>query len=188
VKENMSSNRRDRENLSLRLISPQKSSPRKRPFESNNFLMEKKLRRCPHCNRYHPGSPQICASVHNDMSLSELNKDVSIRQVFGRFYQTLIESLPMDDPVFSKKLYAISGNSIRYVKICKLRCFSATARAKFFLDNVIRPSVVSGDGSKLHDLIEVIKGIEDDYLQELAKQISSSLAGKDLFLSSEDGK
>ena len=94
--------------------------------------------------------------------------------MFRDFYPQLVEMLPMDDVTFLSKLYTVNllpGNVKDQVQSMN----TSADKAAHFLDHVIKPSVTTGVGSLLDDLIKVIEDGEYDGVKKLAKLIRHSL-------------
>ena len=98
---------------------------------------------------------------------------MSTSEVFKQFFAKLAKSLPMDDPIFVAELFShdlLPGNHYDQVKSLATRADKAT----HFLDSVIRPSIVTDDGS-FNELLNVMEDSEYCNVKELAQQIRSKL-------------
>ena len=92
-------------------------------------------------------------------------------EVFQQFYSKLVETLPMDDPNFTAKLYS-SGLLSSYLKeyVESRSPATRTEKATRFLDQVIKPSMTSFD-----KLLHVMEDNEYQHVKELAEEIRTSL-------------
>ena len=170
---NTLSRHRKRANLSL-------DSPRhdNNVSSSNSLLVGSETRRpkqwCPTFNTAH-------TSVHSEITSSERTRDTLTLLVFHHFYQQLIAILPMDDSDFRRKLYRLRLDPSDVLTIYKLETsIPRKAKAKYFLDDVIMPSVTSMDGQSFYGLIKVMGDSDSVNLKDLAKLIKRSLAGEDV--------
>ena len=80
----------------------------------------------------------------------------------------------MNDTVFLAKLYSndlLPGGMNEIIKSIP----TASQRTTELLDNVIKPTINSNDGTRLGVLLEVMKDSEDDNLRRLASTILSAL-------------
>ena len=91
-------------------------------------------------------------------------------EVFQQFYSKLVKTLPMDDAVFTAKLFSnnlLPGNLKSQMKSEK----TSADKAVLFLDSVIEPSVTSDGGSSFDKLLHVMEDSEYQHVKELAKEI-----------------
>ena len=93
---------------------------------------------------------------------------------FSPFYAELVQTLPMNDVAFTAEL---SGNGLLPddLKDRLESLATSPAKAAYFLDHVIRPSVTSGDRKSLNELLDIME--DSDYhssMKELAKKIKHS--------------
>ena len=71
---------------------------------------------------------------------------MSANEVFTKFYLQLVTTLPIDDPLFTAKLFTndlLPGDHKGHVESLPTK----SDKASYFLDHVIKPSVTSNDGS-----------------------------------------
>ena len=90
--------------------------------------------------------------------------------IFQQFYSKLVETLPMDDPNFTAKLYSarlLSNYLKEYVE--SRSPATRTEKATRFLDQVIKPSMTSFD-----KLLHVMENSEYQHVKELVKQIKTN--------------
>ena len=103
------------------------------------------------------------------------NRSSQLVRVFQQFYSKLVETLPMDDAVFTAKLFSnnlLPGDLKNQLKLLHR---TSADKAVLFLDSVIEPSVTSDGGSSFDKLINVMEDSEYPHVKELAKQIKASL-------------
>ena len=101
---------------------------------------------------------------------------MSTSEVFKEFYCKLVETLPMNDVTFVAKLYSRGLLSREFKN--QLNCLSdktSAVKATMFLDSVIEPSVSTGVGSSLDQLLNVMEDSEHQGVKELAKLIRTSV-------------
>ena len=94
--------------------------------------------------------------------------------VFQQFYSKLVKTLPMNDVVFTAELYSRD----LFPDDLKEHVESLTTSAKkasYFLDHVIKPSVISGVGSSFDELLHVMEDSEYQSVKDLAKLVRNSL-------------
>ena len=103
------------------------------------------------------------ATCANDVSeVSSLSSEL-----FQQFYSKLVETLPMDDPNFTAKLYSARLLSSYLKEYVESRSpATRTEKATRFLDQVIKPSVTSFD-----KLLHVMEDSEYQHVKELAEEI-----------------
>ena len=95
-------------------------------------------------------------------------------ELFQQFYSKLVETLPMDDPNFTAKLYSARLLSSYLKEYVESRSpATRTEKATRFLDQVIKPSVTSFD-----KLLHVMEDSEYQHVKELAKQIKTGVLKK----------
>ena len=88
-------------------------------------------------------------------------------EVFQQFYSKLVETLPMDDPNFTAKLYSARLLSSYLKEYVESRSpATRTEKATRFLDQVIKPSMTSFD-----KLLHVMEDSEYQHVKELAEEI-----------------
>ena len=96
-------------------------------------------------------------------------------RVFQQFYSKLVETLPMDDAVFTAELFSndlLPGDLKNQLKLLHR---TSADKAVLFLDSVIEPSVTSDGGSSFNKLLNVMEDSEYLHVKELAKLIRTSL-------------
>ena len=102
------------------------------------------------------------------------------KEVYYEFYSQLVQSLPMEDPIFVSRLIKLLPGNLKAAVESKPTQAEATA---FFLDKGITPAVEIGDDRIFNILLSVMEMYNSIYLQELAKKIkdkikSDSVVGK----------
>ncbi|XP_065888160.1 NACHT, LRR and PYD domains-containing protein 12-like isoform X2 [Dysidea avara] len=101
--------------------------------------------------------------------------EMSTSEVFQHFFPQLVNILPMNDVTFIAQLFSsklLPGN----VKDQVRSQVTPADKATFFLDHVIKPSLLtSGLGSSFNKLLKVMEDSEYDDVKELSKQIRSRL-------------
>ena len=96
-------------------------------------------------------------------------------RVFQQFYSKLVETLPMDDAVFTAELFSndlLPGDLKNQLKLVHR---TSADKAVLFLDSVIEPSVTSDGGSSFDKLLHVMEDSEYQHVKELVVQIRASL-------------
>ena len=99
---------------------------------------------------------------------------MSLREVFQKFYDRLIESLPMNDKIFLGYLYQynlLPGDLYSRIQTKS----TSVEKAVLFLDCTIQPSLRIGDYGTFIRLLEVIQQSDYKYMRELAHQIEIEL-------------
>ena len=78
---------------------------------------------------------------------------MSSEQVFQQFYSKLVQTLPMDDAVFTVELFQMifPKNQLKLVHR------TSADKAALFLDSVNEPSVTSDGGSSFDKLLHVME-------------------------------
>ena len=103
-------------------------------------------------------------------------------ELFQQFYSKLVETLPMDYPNVTAKLYSARLLSSYLKEYVESRSpATRTEKATRFLDQVIKPSVTSFD-----KLLHVMEDSEYQHVKELVKRIKTNALKKRL-LTTEDG-
>ncbi|XP_065901851.1 NACHT, LRR and PYD domains-containing protein 3-like isoform X2 [Dysidea avara] len=100
--------------------------------------------------------------------------EMSTSKVFQHFYAKLVKTLPMDDAVFIAELFSanlLSGEAKHLVDSKP----TPASKAKYFLDHMIEPSVMTGVGRSFDNLIKVMENSEYDGVKELAEMIRCRL-------------
>ncbi|XP_065898529.1 NACHT, LRR and PYD domains-containing protein 3-like isoform X2 [Dysidea avara] len=100
--------------------------------------------------------------------------EVSTSKVFQLFYAKLVKTLPMDDAVFIAELFSanlLPGDVKDFVESKPSRAI----KASYFLDHMIKLSVMTGAGRSFDDLIKVMENSEYDSVKELAELIRCRL-------------
>ena len=94
-------------------------------------------------------------------------------EAFRKYYLKLVKTLPMDDTLFTAELFSndLPGDHKERVESLETKSDKAT----YFLDHVIKPSVISGVGSGFDKLLNVMEDSEYQGVKELAKQIRTSV-------------
>jgi len=98
---------------------------------------------------------------------------MSTSEVFKQFFATLVKSLPMGDSIFVAELFShdlLPGDHYDQVESQSTRA----DKAVFFLNHVIKSSLITDDGS-FNELLNVMEGSEYCNVKELAQQILSKL-------------
>ena len=103
---------------------------------------------------------------------NNVSKESSLNiEIFQQFYSKLVETLPMDDPYFTAKLYSARLLSSYLKEYVESRSpATRTEKATHFLDQVIKPSITSFD-----KLLQVMEDSEYQHVKELAEGIKTSL-------------
>ena len=103
---------------------------------------------------------------------NNVSKESSLNiEIFQQFYSKLVETLPMDDPYFTAKLYSARLLSSYLKEYVESRSpATRTEKATHFLDQVIKPSITSFD-----KLLQVMEDSEYQHVKELAEGIRTSL-------------
>ena len=99
---------------------------------------------------------------------------MSTSKVFQLFYAKLVKTLPMDDAVFIAELFSanlLPGDVKDFVESKPSRAI----KASYFLDHMIKLSVMTGAGRSFDDLIKVMENSEYDSVKELAELIRCRL-------------
>ena len=100
---------------------------------------------------------------------------MSSSAVFKEFYSRLVETLPMNDVIFIAKLYScdlLPDDLKEHVESLQ----TEAERTMYFIDNVIKPSVTSDNGSSSFDkLLNVMESCNYPCVKELANQIRASI-------------
>ena len=120
-------------------------------------------------NAISPNLNQDPSNVSEESSLSRS------KTVFQQFYSKLVETLPMDDAVFTTKLFSnnlLPGDLKNQLKLVHR---TSAEKAVLFLDSAVKPSVTSDDGSSFDKLLHVMEDIEYQRVKELAEEIRTSL-------------
>jgi len=94
-------------------------------------------------------------------------------EVFQYFYMQLVKTLPMNDVIFTARLFSrglLPGDVKNQVESKATRAGKAT----HFLDHAIKPSL-PGTLSIFKKLLKVMEDSEYDDVKELAKSITSTL-------------
>jgi len=89
---------------------------------------------------------------------------------FDKYYQEFVKCLPMDDPTFLDNLYSqdfLSGDMKNKIESMETK----TAKASYFLDQVIVPSLTMNNNNLLERLIKLIGDSESEVLQDLYKTL-----------------
>ena len=117
----------------------------------------------------------LAESTSSTTCTNDVSEESSLNtQVFQQFYNKLVETLPMDDPNFTAKLYSARLLSSYLKEYVESRSpATRTEKATRFLDQVIKPSVTSFD-----KLLHVMEDSEYQHVKELAEQIGTNLSCK----------
>jgi len=112
-------------------------------------------------------------TAHTNIITGEL-VEMSTSKVFQQFYPQLVEMLPMKDVTFLSKLFSANllPDDVKDVVESKP---SQASKASYFLDHVIKSSVITGVGRSFDDLIKVMEDSEYNGVKELAKLIRCGL-------------
>ena len=99
---------------------------------------------------------------------------MSTSEVFKEFYSKLVKTLPVNDAIFMAELYScdlLSDDLKEHIESLTTKGRKATC----FLDDVIKPSVISDIGSSFDKLLNVMEDSEYQSVKELAEQIRTSV-------------
>ena len=94
--------------------------------------------------------------------------------VYEKYYEKLLVALPMDDVMFTAKLFShdlLPGDLKQQVQSKN----TSAEKALYFLDNKINPDVTIGVLTSFDTLLKIIENWESDGLKELAKEIRTTL-------------
>ena len=103
---------------------------------------------------------------------------MSVIEVFQKYYSSLIQTLPMNDVIFISTLYSNSllpGNLKPIVQSLP----TAADKAAKLLDDVIEPSIKNNASNNFNKLLKVMKESSYDNVNLLAVTIRSSLVDHD---------
>ena len=116
----------------------------------------------------------LARSISSTTCTNDVSEDSSLQlstELFQQFYSKLVETLPMDDPYFTAKLYSARLLSSYLKEYVESRSpATRTEKATRFLDQVIKLSVTSFD-----KLLHVMENSEYQHVKELAEEIRSGL-------------
>ena len=99
---------------------------------------------------------------------------MSYNDVFKKYYEKLLVALPMDDVMFTAKLFShdlLPGDLKHQVQSKN----TSAEKAMYFLDYKINPDVTIGVFTSFDTLLKIIENWESDSLKELAKEIRTTL-------------
>ena len=99
---------------------------------------------------------------------------MSHNDVFVKYYEKLVVALPMDDVMFTARLFShglLPGNLKQQVQSQT----TSEEKATYFLDHKINPDVTISNFTSFDTLLEVMENWESDSLKELAKEIKTTL-------------
>ena len=100
---------------------------------------------------------------------------MSYSEVFRKHYVQLIQCLPMDDDIFTAKLF--QKGLLPYNWKAKLKSLSTSAaKATEFLDNIIKPNILAGNSGNFTLLLSVMKDGGDNNIVKLADTIMSEIS------------
>ncbi|XP_065900737.1 NACHT, LRR and PYD domains-containing protein 3-like isoform X3 [Dysidea avara] len=100
--------------------------------------------------------------------------EMSTSKVFQHFYAKLVKTLPMDDAVFIAEMFSANLLPDDAKDLVESKP-SRASKASYFLDHMIKPSVLTGVGRSFDDLIKVMEDSEYDGVKELAGMIRCRL-------------
>ena len=122
-----------------------------------------------------PLASPLAQSISRTTCTNDVSEVSSLSsEVFQQFYSKLVETLPMDDPNFTAKLYSARLLSSYLKEYVESRSpATRTEKATRFLDQVIKPSVTSFD-----KLLHVMEDSEYQHVKELAEQIKRNALEK----------
>ena len=99
---------------------------------------------------------------------------MSYSDVFEKYYEKLLVALPMDDVMFTAKLFShglLPGDLKQQVQSKS----TSAEKATHFLDHKINPDVTIGVSTSFDTLLRVMENWRSDSLKELAKEIKTTL-------------
>ena len=89
-------------------------------------------------------------------------------ELFERYHQTLIFSLPMKNAKFLGELYE---NGLVFEDLNLESLGTCNERASYFLDKIIKPTLEDCDNANFVKLLSVMKKSSYDHVKDLAEQI-----------------
>ena len=95
-------------------------------------------------------------------------------KIFQQFYSKLVRILPMNDAIFRADLYSHSllpGDLKEHIE----SLVTSATKASHFLDHVIKPSIMNGDGRMFDELLSIMKDSDHQDVRKLATMIRESL-------------
>ena len=126
-------------------------------------------------NRHHQVSGVTCYTLHTNIITGKLVEgEMSTSKVFQHFYAKLVKTLPLDDDVFIAELFSANLLPDDAKDLVESKP-SRASKASYFLDHMIKPSVLTGVGRSFDDLIKVMEDSEYDGVKELAGMIRCRL-------------
>ena len=99
---------------------------------------------------------------------------MSTKEVYIRFYATLVEALQLHDKLFLAKLYShglLTDNLMEEVNVKGTRF----EKAAHFLDEKIRRDINIGDSKSFVELLDIMEGSDDSAIKHLARKIKNCL-------------
>ena len=94
--------------------------------------------------------------------------------MYEKYHDDLVKTLPMNDETFQEQL---ADNKIlpHSVKAHINNLPTQSDKAKYFLESVIKPSIVANYTGAFYSLLEVMKNCEYPHVERLAAKIESDL-------------
>ena len=99
---------------------------------------------------------------------------MSYRDVFVKYNEKLVETLPMDDQMFIERLFSdglLPGNLKQQVQSQT----TSKEKAAYFLDHKINPDVTIIDFTSFDKLLQAMENYGSHSSKELAKEIKTTL-------------
>ena len=100
--------------------------------------------------------------------LLDVNTSNKRKEVYYKYYPQLVEALPMKDPIFLSKLVSLLPGNDKATIESKPTPADA---ASYILDNIIEPSVETGDNKAFDILLSNLEESDNVTLQNLAQHI-----------------
>ena len=100
------------------------------------------------------------------------------KRAFQMFYEKLIQALPINDllsDLYASKL--LRGNAKAKVKTKVESLCTQKEKAKYLLDEVIKPGLSVGNVEQFNKMIAVMESNDDPVVKRLAKQIKECALG-----------
>ena len=95
-------------------------------------------------------------------------------KIFKQFYSKLIKTLTMNDAIFRADLYScglLPGDLKEHIESLN----TSATKASHFLDHVIKPSIMNGDGRRFDELLSIMEDSDCKSVRKLAISIRDSL-------------
>jgi len=93
---------------------------------------------------------------------------------FKKFYPKFVDCLPMNDPKFLADLYSqdfLSGDMKNKIESMDTQ----PAKASYFLDQVIKPSLTMTENNLFEKLVKLIEDSDSEVLKDLSRKLKKML-------------